>query len=159
MNDKTTNPTARIVVGVDGSEGSKAALTWAMNQARLTEATVEAMTVIQPPNLYGYSYGLAPLPFDGDSIATIMAKALDDTIAEVSAQVEQPVTVTPRVIEGHPTQVLLQAAIGARMLVVGSRGHSTFAGILLGSVSHHCVQHAPCPVTVIPQSPDMPDMT
>jgi len=151
MNDKTTAPATRIVVGVDCSEGSKAALTWAMNQAHLTTATVEAITVLEPPNMYGYSYGLAPVPFEGDSIATIMAKTLDDLIAEVSAQVKQPVTVTPRVIEGHPTQVLIEAATGAQLLVVGSRGHSAFAGILLGSVSQHCVQHAPCPVAVIPR--------
>jgi nucleotide-binding universal stress UspA family protein len=57
-----------------------------------------------------------------------MAKVLDETIAEA----------------------LLHAAAGAGLLVVGSRGHGTFAGIMLGSVSQHCVQHAPCPVVVVP---------
>jgi nucleotide-binding universal stress UspA family protein len=54
------------------------------------------------------------------------------------------------VAPGHPAKVLLDAANGAELLVVGSRGHGTFAGILLGSVSQHCVQHAPCPVVVVP---------
>jgi nucleotide-binding universal stress UspA family protein len=54
------------------------------------------------------------------------------------------------VIEGHPARVLLDTAKDAQMLVVGSRGHGTFAGIMLGSVSQHCVQHAPCPVVVVP---------
>jgi nucleotide-binding universal stress UspA family protein len=58
------------------------------------------------------------------------------------------------IVQGPPAQVLLDAAAGAQMLVVGSRGHGTLAGMLLGSVSQHCVQHAPCPVVVIP--PDEP---
>ncbi|MEV0561406.1 universal stress protein [Dactylosporangium sp. NPDC049742] len=53
-------------------------------------------------------------------------------------------------VQGHPAKVLLDAANGAELLVVGSRGHGTFTGILLGSVSQHCVQHAPCPVVVVP---------
>jgi nucleotide-binding universal stress UspA family protein len=64
----------------------------------------------------------------------------------------RPVTVLPGVVQGHAAQVLPEAATGAQMLVVGSRGHGTFAGIMLGSVSQHCVQHAPCPVVVVPQS-------
>jgi nucleotide-binding universal stress UspA family protein len=80
-----------------------------------------------------------------------MTKILDSTITEVSAQAQHSVTVTPRVIEGHPAQVLAKAAADTQLLVVGSRGRGTFAGILLGSVSQHCVQHAPCPVAVIPR--------
>jgi len=79
-----------------------------------------------------------------------MTKVLHDTITAVTAEVAAPVAVLPRVIAGHPAEVLLQAADGAQLLVVGSRGHGTFAGILLGSVSQHCVQHPPCPVAVIP---------
>lgn len=145
-----TDTIARIVVGVDGSEGSKTALTWAMTQARLTGATIEAITTWQDPATYGYSYGWAPTLDQGDSIATIMTKVLGDAIAEVSANLDTPVTVLPRVVNGHPAQVLVDAAAGAQMLVVGSRGHGTFAGIMLGSVSQHCVQHPPCPVVVVP---------
>jgi nucleotide-binding universal stress UspA family protein len=151
MNDQATESTERIVVGVDGSNGSKNALKWAMTQARLTGATVEAITTWQDPILNGFSYGMAPIAFDDGDFATVMGKALDDTIAEVSAQMDRPVTVLARVLEGHPTQALLDAAHGALLLVVGSRGHSAFAGLLLGSVSQHCVQHAPCPVVVVPR--------
>lgn len=149
--DKATDSTRRIVVGVDGSPGSKIALAWAMTQARLTDATVEAITTWQDPVMYGFTYAWAPVTYEGGSIATVMAKVLDDSIAEVSGQLERPVAVLPRVAEGHPVLVLLDAANGAAMLVVGSRGHSTIAGLLLGSVSQHCVQHAPCPVVVVPQ--------
>ena len=145
------NETARrIVVGVDGSSGSKHALAWAIAQAHLTGATVEAVTSWQDPIAYGYSYGFPQGAYDGESFSSIMTKVLHDTISEVTADVATPVTITPRTLEGHAAQVLLQAAEGAQLLVVGSRGHGTFAGILLGSVSQHCVQHAPCPVVVVP---------
>jgi nucleotide-binding universal stress UspA family protein len=150
MTGQATDNTRRITVGVDGSQGSKTALKWAMDQARLTGATIEAVITWPDPVVYGYTYAWMPPLDDGVSMAAIMGKVLDDTIAEVAAQVERPVTVLARVVEGHPTQVLLDAATGAELLVVGSRGHSTFAGLLLGSVSQHCVQHAPCPVVVVP---------
>jgi nucleotide-binding universal stress UspA family protein len=145
----------RIIVGVDGSECSKNALRWAIAQAQLTGATVEAVAAWQDPVMSGYSYGWAPMQFEGDSFQTITEKTLAETVAETVAEITSPqgraVQVGTRVVQGHPAQVLMDAAAGAQMLVVGSRGHGTFAGILLGSVSQHCVQHAPCPVTVIPQ--------
>ena len=159
MTDPTTEPAAetpsRIVVGVDGSAGSKHALAWAMTQAHRTGATVEAVASWQDPVAYGYTYGFPQGAYDGESFSSIMTKVLNDTISEVTtdvatAGVATPGTVMPRTLQGHPAQVLLEAAEGAQLLVVGSRGHGTFAGILLGSVSQHCVQHAPCPVVVVP---------
>jgi nucleotide-binding universal stress UspA family protein len=143
----------RIVVGVDGSEPAKAAMRWALTQARLTDATVEAVTAWQDPAMSGFSYGWSPMLYDGDSIATLTEKTLNETIAEVTAGRAngQRVEIKTRVVQGHPAQVMVKASAGARLLVLGSRGHSTFAGILLGSVSQHCVQHAPCPVVVIPR--------
>ncbi|MGX6607354.1 universal stress protein [Micromonosporaceae bacterium Da 78-11] len=120
-----------------------------MAQARLTGATVEAVNSWQDPLVFGYSYGWNPAPFDGERFAVVMAKLLDDTIADVSDELGAPVTVLARVVQGHPAQALLDAANGAQMLVVGTRGHGTFAGTILGSVSQHCVQHAPCPVVVV----------
>lgn len=150
MTDHVTDGADRIVVGVDGSPGSKTALRWAMNQARLTGATVQAVISWQDPAQYGTAYGWTAAAFEGDTFATTMAKVLDETVAEVSAQLPHPVTVLAQVVEGHPAESLLHAAAGAQLLVVGSRGHGTFAGIILGSVSQHCVQHAPCPVVVVP---------
>jgi nucleotide-binding universal stress UspA family protein len=142
----------RIVVGVDGSENAKTALRWAIGQARLTGAALEAVTAWQDPAMSGFSYGWSPMLFDGDSIATLTEKTLDETVAEVTGHDDgRPVPITTRVVQGHPVQVLLNAAAGARLLVLGSRGHGTFAGILLGSVSQHCVQHAPCPVVIVPK--------
>ena len=150
MTDIAADSTHRIVVGVDGSQGSKTALTWAMTQAGRTGATVEAVTSWQYPTQYATAYGWTAVAFDDDTYAASMAKVLDDTVAEVSAQMAHPVTVLAQVVEGHPAEVLLHAVADAELLVVGSRGHGTFAGIMLGSVSQHCVQHAPCPVVVVP---------
>ena len=152
MPDRVTDTVPRIVVGVDGSPGSRTALAWAMNQASLTGATIDAVTAWQDPARYGTAYGWMSAAFEGDTYATAMVKALDDTIAEVSEQVLAPVTVHARVVQGHPVQALLEAAADAQLLVVGSRGHGTLAGIMLGSVSQHCVQRAPCPIVVVPLS-------
>jgi nucleotide-binding universal stress UspA family protein len=134
----------RIVVGVDGSPSSKAALRWAIRQAGLTGAEVEAVTAWRYPT----GYGMAPISdgtvdFEGDA-----GKTLAEALAEVSG-LAPDVMACPRVIEGHPADVLLREARGADLLVVGSRGHGGFAAALLGSVSQHCVQHAPCPVLVL----------
>ena len=150
MTEQAADTADRIIVGVDGSQGSKTALKWAMQQAVLTGATVEAIATWQDPAQYGTAYGWTSAAFEGDTYATAMAKSLDDTIAEVTAQLPHPVTVLPQVIQGHAVEALLHAAADAELLVVGSRGHGTFAGIVLGSVSQHCVQHAPCPVVVVP---------
>ena len=150
MTDHVTDSDGRIVVGVDSSQGSKTALKWAMNQAWLTGATVQVITSWQDPARYGTAYGWTAAAFEGDTFATSMVKILDETVADVAAQLPHPVTVLAQVVEGHPAETLLRAAAGAQLLVVGSRGHGAFAGMLLGSVSQHCIQHAPCPVIVIP---------
>ncbi|MEV0134140.1 universal stress protein [Dactylosporangium sp. NPDC050688] len=99
-----------------------------------------------------YTYGWSPVRCEGDSMSAVAAKVLAETVADVAGQ-DKPVEIRTRVVQGHPAHVLLEAAAGADMLVVGSRGHGTFDGPLLGSVSQHCVQHAPCPVLVVPQDP------
>jgi nucleotide-binding universal stress UspA family protein len=140
----------RIVVGVDGSPGSKAALRWAMTQAQLTGATIEAITSWQHPVMWGYTYGV-PALYEADDLAASAEKSLGETVAEMAGHLGQPVDVLSHVVEGHPAEILTKAATGAQLLVVGSRGHGTFAGLMLGSVSQHCVQHAPCPVVVVPE--------
>ncbi|MCM2430088.1 universal stress protein [Streptomyces sp. RKAG337] len=151
MPQQTPEPARRVVVGIDGSECSKSALKWAMTYARLTGSSVEAITTWQNPDTYVYSYGWSPGAIDTSEIAAGIRKNLDAAIADVSGHLDHPVEVLARVVQGHPAEVLLEAAAGAQLLTVGSRGHGTFAGILLGSVSQHCVQHAPCPVVVIPE--------
>ena len=134
----------RIVVGVDGSPSSMAALRWAILQAELTGCAVEAVTAWRLPSRYGFAAVTdRARDFEGDA-----RKVLADALNEVSS-VEPDVVIRSSVVEGHPAEVLVWAARGADMLVVGSRGHGGFAGALLGSVSQYCVHHAPCPVLVI----------
>ena len=152
MADKSNEqPDRPIVVGVDGSPGSRAALRWAMTQARLLGTRVEAVAAWQEPLVYRYSPDRSLTTPDGDTIGTLTEKILLASVAEVVAEVGSPVDVRTRTVRGHAAEALLDTAAGAQLLVVGARGHSTFAGILLGSVSHHCIQHSPCPVVVVPE--------
>jgi len=134
----------RIVVGVDGSASSTAALAWAVKQAALTGAVVDAVIAWEVPANYSF---LVQVPTD-INYAGIAAQVVADTIAEVSGPGEQ-VKIRSTATEGNPARVLLDASKGAELLVVGSRGHGGFTEALLGSVSQHCVHHATCPVVVI----------
>jgi len=134
----------RIVVGIDGSPSSREALCWAVRQAALTGSVVDAVIAWHDPSSYdGYGWLIADT-----SYAEVAAKTLSETVDSV-VTAGSGVTVRQRIMEGHPAQVLLDAADSADLLVVGSRGHGGFARMLLGSVSQHCVQHSPCPVLVI----------
>ena len=142
----------RIVVGIDDSAGSREALRWALAHARLTGGSVEAVTAWQVPLMYASARGWAPAGTDDDAgVIRYTEKALAETVAQVLDDEDNPVAVTARVIEGPAAQVLLAAGKGAELLVLGSRGHGAFAGMLLGSVSQRCVQHATCPTVVIPE--------
>jgi nucleotide-binding universal stress UspA family protein len=137
-------PEHRVVVGVDGSVSSKAALAWAVRQARLTGATVEAVIAWEIPANYGF-----PVPIlRGVAFEDVAAQALDTAIAEVSGP-DEATTIRPKVVQGHAARVLLEASAGAELLVVGSRGQGGFVEALLGSVGQHCVHHATCPVVVV----------
>ncbi|MFF7196104.1 universal stress protein [Streptomyces sp. NPDC008079] len=152
MKDLPVDQTDRIVVGVDASPGSEAALHWAMEYARQVGASLSAVAAWQYPSMYGYSWGYLPSMPDGGNFAISAEKCLEETVARVvKNQNGSMVQVATHSVEGHPAQILTDAARDARLLVVGTRGHGTFAGVLLGSVSQHCVQHASCPVVVVPQ--------
>jgi len=138
----------RIVVGVDGSDPSREALRWAITQAGLTGATVEAVIAWHYPYLAA-GYGWAPLAV---MQASDWAEAAEKLVTGVVSSVVDPATpvpVTTKAAEGSPAGVLIDAARGAQLLVVGSRGLGGFTEALLGSVSQHCVHHAPCPVVII----------
>ncbi|GIF23361.1 nucleotide-binding universal stress UspA family protein [Actinoplanes tereljensis] len=132
-----------ILVGVDGSPPSRAALRWALDQARLTGGRVRAIAAWEVP---AYT-GLTLIPYD--DLAAAAGKLLSTTVQEVLGFDPPPVEVDEIVLPGHPAQVLIDASAHAALLVVGSRGHGAFAGTLLGSVSQLCVQHAHCPVVVV----------
>jgi nucleotide-binding universal stress UspA family protein len=146
---KVSDEVGRIVVGVDGSDASRDALAWAGLQARLTGASLQViMTWHVPTAAYGAPI---PLPTDYDFISDSIHE-LGQVIHEVLG--EHPgLEVSPVVLEGHPATRLIEASVGAELVVVGSRGHGAFAGMLLGSVSEHCVSHASCPVVVVRHSP------
>jgi nucleotide-binding universal stress UspA family protein len=137
----------RIIVGVDGSPSSKAALVWALRQAELTGASVEAVIAWHLPVGVGGTF--APLGIlDGPDFGDIAVKSLTEAISQ-TVDPTSAVKISSTVTEGDATQVLLDAARGAELLVVGSRGHGGFAGALLGSVSQHCAHHAPCPLVIV----------
>jgi nucleotide-binding universal stress UspA family protein len=137
-----------VVVGVDGSEESVAALRWAADYAKSAGATVQALIAWHYPDVAGEApVGHAPPPVRHESEHLIRAK-LDEAVRQVYPD-PAAAGVQTRVAYGHPSQVLVEASKEASLLVVGSRGHGAFTGMLLGSVSMHCVTGAFCPVTVV----------
>jgi nucleotide-binding universal stress UspA family protein len=151
MSEQQNDGTGRIVVGVDGSTSSRAALRWAVRQAGLTGASVEAITAWQSPTLVGLASPFTeaePSVGDDDRIRAAAERVVRAAVAEATA--ESPgVRVKAEVGEGSAAQFLLDAANGATMVVVGSRGHGGIAGTLLGSVGQTLAQHSPVPVLII----------
>ena len=138
----------RIVVGVDGSDSSMRALDWAITQAELTKASVLVVAVWHWPAALGWGIPLAPPYIPTQETETVLADVLDPIRTK-----HPDVTIESRVVEGHPAPALIEVSREADLLVVGSRGHGEFAGMLLGSVSEHCVSHASCPVLVLREEP------
>lgn len=140
-----TRPT--VLVGVDGSDPSRQALRWALGAARLWHADLEVVTVWASTTMLGWErYGPAfPAAWDP-------AQAAEKTVTEVLDEVcggERPPGTRVSVVEGHAAGVLADRSADAALLVVGSRGHGGFAGLLLGSVSTYLSAHAACPVVVV----------
>jgi nucleotide-binding universal stress UspA family protein len=140
-----------IVVGVDGSEASKEALRWALEEARLRRSRLRAVYAWVYPQIGGRGYIPSEL-LDPELLRQTAQERLDALVVEVAG--ESPgVELERGVHEGPAAQVLVEAAQGAALLVVGSRGHGGFAGLLLGSVSQQCAHHAPCPVVIVRGAP------
>jgi nucleotide-binding universal stress UspA family protein len=145
MADDSSKP---VVVGVDGSAGSVAALRWAAEYAQATGATLHGVIAWHYPDVAGGPpVGHAPAPVRHEAEEQIQA-TLDQAVAQAFPG-GAPAAVQTRISYGHPAEVLIDESKAASLLVVGSRGHSAFAGLLLGSVSIHCVTGAFCPVTVV----------
>jgi nucleotide-binding universal stress UspA family protein len=133
----------RLVVGVDGSNASLAALRWAERIAAPTGSSIQAVIAWTYPTDYGWTGAVDGWRPDLDA-----EKCLEIAIDE-AFDGHRPAGLEPIVREGHARSVLLDAAGGAELLVVGSRGHGGFTGLLLGSVSAACAEHARCPVLVV----------
>jgi nucleotide-binding universal stress UspA family protein len=138
-----------IVVGVDGSEKSRAALHWAYGEAIHHNASLTVVMTWHPPALQmGPGYGSLPTEeYDTQPKRTALGM-LEALTAELEEQ-NPPVDIRTSIEEGNPAKVLIDRSKEADLLVVGSRGHGGFAGMLLGSVSQHLVAHAECPVVVV----------
>ena len=141
--DGTSTDEPRIVVGVDGSRPSYDALQWAGYFAAVFDARLDVVTALEYPPSFGWA-SIAP---EWDP-AQDMKKVLQDGVAAVFGD-RLPANMALQVREGGAAKVLLDACHGAIMLVVGSRGHGGFAGLLLGSVSANVAEHAACPVFIV----------
>ena len=136
-----------IVVGVDGSPNSRTALTWAAAEAAehnadLVVVNVWEHTLLPPSGSVSVSERYVPDPSQrtADDLLGIIKEVLGE---------DPPVLVRPRVKQGNPSEVLIEESADADLLVVGTRGHGGFAGLVLGSVSQHVAAYAKCPVTVV----------
>lgn len=144
----------RIVVGVDGSEGSRAALEFAVHEAQLRRAALRLVCAWSVPSM-AYSGGLVMSGDAGDVYREAAEHAVRvgcEAVAKIDPELECE-TVT---VDGQPAHVLVEESRDATLLVVGTRGHGGFASLLLGSVSHQCAHHASCPVVIIPPAPAKP---
>ena len=144
------NPSAHIVVGIDGSDGSDAALDHACEEAALRGLAVLAVAVWEPPDLWVTSKGLVPPATELHRAA--LADAHEQVANAASRRVGRsamPVEVTVEAHSGPAAVVLERLSRGAAMLVVGHRGRGAVASRLIGSVGLSCVLHASCTVVVV----------
>lgn len=135
-------PTAngRIVVGVDGSPGGRRALEWALDEARRRDAVLEVV--------HAWTYPPTEFTVAPEEFAVAAAEVITEAVEE-AADIDPSVAVKSEVRQQPAAPALVELSKGADLLVVGSRGRGGFAGLLLGSVSQQCVNHAHCPVVVV----------
>ncbi|MDF6022466.1 universal stress protein [Streptomyces sp. JH34] len=138
--ESTADLSARLVVGVDGSESSRQALRFAFEEAGLRRAPVHAVQVWQRPAL---------TPAGEESGREECARLLAATVAEWSAD-RPDVRCTREIRRGHPVEELARASAGALGVVVGRRGRGGYTGMRLGSVTHGLLHRAECPVVTVP---------
>jgi nucleotide-binding universal stress UspA family protein len=130
-----------VVVGVDGSTGSRDAVRWAAGYARMAAAQLRAVATWRWPN---YVTRIPP----GIDLEADTRRTLHEVTAEISVDFPE-VPIGEYVVEGPAGPALLSQAAGASLLVVGAQGRAAFPGMLIGSVAEYCVRHGPCPVVVV----------
>jgi nucleotide-binding universal stress UspA family protein len=138
-----------IVVGVDGSAGARAALEFAAREAALRQARLRIVCAWEiPPAVYagGFAPTLDQPTLEGFRYG---AETIVNEATAAAKEMQPTIETDGKAVQGHPAEVLLQEAGNADLIVVSNRGHGGFASLLLGSVSHQVVQHAPCPVTIV----------
>jgi len=167
---KSTPHQPVVVVGIDGSEGSSKALAWAAEEARMRGAVLRVVHAWRSPALSSVWYLRSGSPAQAEGRSAWGEKVYENYRDEVmnlsdgeprdaedlvGSQIADVLGQSPQlqleryVTEGRAAQAILEAAKGADLVVVGSRGLGGFVGLLLGSVSSQVVHHARCPVTVV----------
>lgn len=142
MADSKPNKALPIVVGVDGSPESVLALRWAKRLAEPLGTTIKAVSAWRSEVVFA-PYSIPE--WDSETVVReLHAKALVDAFGN-----NPPAGLVSECLRGQSAQVLIEAAMNAQMLIVGSRGHGGFKGMLLGSVSSACAAHAKCAVLVV----------
>jgi nucleotide-binding universal stress UspA family protein len=145
----------RVVVGVDGSPGAVAALRFAVDEARFRGATLQVVHASETLEWSGTPGGYVVV---GEPAASHDLAGAEESYAEAATQALRTqlegvdtagVEVVLDAVSGDPTRALLDAADGADVLVVGSRGRGGFRGLVLGSTSQKVAHHAPCPVVIV----------
>jgi nucleotide-binding universal stress UspA family protein len=150
MTTAGTPTSPRVVVGVDGSAPAALALEEAAAEAVMRHARLDIVHVWHPPDPFGplgAVNALAEVVAFRDAATSLLDAIVDGPLARL---VHRPEHVQKILVRGHdPGRVLVEVAEGAQLLVVGSRGRGSLAGLLLGSVSQHCAHHARCPVLLV----------
>ena len=134
---------AQVIVGVDGSETSLGAVQWAADYAAATGAAISLVAAWEWPTSYGW-----PIPLPEEYNPASDAERILAEAADAVREKHPSLGVETIAVEGPAAKVLVDASKDAALLAVGSRGHGQFAGMIIGSVSEHCVAHAHCPVLV-----------
>jgi nucleotide-binding universal stress UspA family protein len=138
-----------IVVGIDGSPGSERALRFAIDESNLRALPLRIVSAWEVPALEYVGGAVTPTP---DLSAAAKRPAEDVLVGALELARAAGVAAETRAVEGHAPQVLLEQAARARLLVVGSRGRSGLASILLGSVSSWLAHHTTCPLAIVPKA-------
>ena len=142
-----------VIAGVDGSPSSKAALRWAQSFAAMSGGRLDVLMAWHVPTTFagpGYIPAVSNLSVDHE-------KLLNEVVDEVFGA-DRPSYMTLLVREGHAAHLLVEASTDADLIVVGSRGHGGFAGLLLGSVSAKVAEHAACPVLIHHGDTQLPEV-
>jgi nucleotide-binding universal stress UspA family protein len=138
-----------IIVGVDGSGHSRRALEWAMKEAAVRHVPLTVLTV--HPSIVGYFGGVVTTPQDLKRTEQVQAAVRTEADKVLTAlEGPHPASVKIRAVHGFPVEELINASKEADLVVLGSRGVGGFTRMMLGSTAGQVVQHAHCPVTIVP---------
>ncbi len=142
---------SKIIVGTDGSAAAQHAIEWAVGESTIHGATLEIIHTWSLPLLVDPT-GMASFSFPVEDFGRAAEHVLKDAIA--FAKSNTIISVSGRVAQGLAANVLIDASQKADLVVVGSRGHGGFVGLLLGSVAQQVATHSRCPVVVVPSDAD-----